>query len=109
MPTVVLRDAGGADIGFMLVAGSESFSAGPAERDLVLMKLPLPSGSPLAAFLDEHRHIEFLSNIQHTDAGISVSFQVTPALSVKVEVASSGAGTWSVATIGSGPCQVLAK
>jgi hypothetical protein len=109
MPTIVLRDAEGTDLGFILIAGDEPLSLGPAQRDLVLMKLPFPSASPLSSFLDDYRHAEFSSQVQSSAAGASLSFQVSPNLSVTAEFSSSGVGTWSVTSIGSGTCQLLAK
>jgi hypothetical protein len=110
MPTVVLRDSHGADVGFILVAGDEPLITGPSQRDVVLMKVPLlPSTSPLAGFIGDHRHAEFSAHVKATPAGASLAFEVASSLSVTAEFTSSGAGTWAVSALGSGTCQVLAE
>lgn len=109
MPTVVLRDSHGADVGFVLVAGNEPLSVGPWQRDVVLMRLPLPSTSPLAEFISSYKHTEFSANVKATSAGFSLVFEVAPNLAVVAELTPSGAGTWSVSSLGSGTCQILAK
>lgn len=109
MPTIVLKDGEGSDVGFLLVAGDEPLPSGPRQRDVVFMRLPLPSSSPLAAFLEGHKHSEFSAHVQQPAEGFSLSFEVAPALKVTVEVTMSGEGTWSVRSIGAGSCRVLQK
>lgn len=58
MPTLVLRDSEAKDVGFLLAAGDEPFSVGGIARDVILMSLPLPSSSPLAEFIRNHKHVE---------------------------------------------------
>ena len=107
MPTLVLRDSGGADVGFMLVAGDDPIETGSPQRDVVLMKLPLPSQSPLAIFIGDHRHTEFKAEITKTSAGTSFSIAVTPSSTIRGTLETSGEGSWSAGSIGSGSCKVL--
>lgn len=108
MPTVVLQDAAGTDLGFLLVAGEESLSDGPAGRDVVLMRLPFPSPSPLATFLENHRHQEFTASVQPTTDGSILTFATDPDRAVRVELGQTGTGTWSAGDVGTGMCKLAA-
>lgn len=106
MPTIVLQDAMGVDLGFLLVAGEESLSDGPAGRDVVLMRLPFPSPSPLATFLENHRQQEFTASVQPTTDGSILTFATDPSSAVRVELGQAGSGTWSAGDVGTGTCKL---
>ncbi len=108
MPTIVLQDAAGMDLGFLLVAGEESLGDGPAGRDVILMKLPFPSPSPLATFLETHRQREFTASVQPTTAGSILTFAADPDSAVRVELGEAASGTWSVGDVGTGLCKLAA-
>jgi hypothetical protein len=111
MPTIVLRDTETeeVDMNFLLIAGDEELSEGEQQRDVVFMRLPLPSTSPLGDFVGEHKHMEFSARVRSSQEGTSIVFDVPPAFRVSVELESSGDGTWSVSSIGSGVCQLLSS
>lgn len=106
MPTVVLQDTAGVDLGFLLISGHQSLGEGPPGRDVVLMKLPLPSTSPLARFLETNRHQEFTACVQPTTSGSVLTFAADSEVLVRIEVGNDGAGTWSAGDVGTGLCRL---
>jgi hypothetical protein len=109
MPTLVLRDSAEKDVGFLLAAGDEPFSAGGIARDIILMGLPLPSSSSLAEFIGNHKHVEYSARISKAGAGCALSFEISPGLLFQAQIEASGVGRWSVGSVGGGQCQLLAK
>ena len=106
MPSIVLRDSI-ADAGFLLVAGDDPLST-KGQRDVILMSLPLPNNSELAAFIRQHKHTEFTASISSSAGGYDLAFSVTHEQKVSLHIESDGNGYWSVAGIGQGTCMVLA-
>lgn len=107
MPSIVLRDST-ADAGFLLVAGEDPLTK-EGQREVILMSLPLPNNSELAAFIRQHKHTEFKASITSSAGGCDFAFSVTPELKVSLHIEPDGNGSWSVSGIGQGSCKVLAN
>jgi hypothetical protein len=106
MSTIVLRDGESKDVGFLLIAGSEPISAA-GTRDVIFMASLLPSPSTLGTFVRDHKHVEFACNVSQSHLGHELSFRVIPGVSFRMHIEGSGAGNWSIGSLGSGSCQLL--
>jgi len=106
MPTIVLRDEEQRDVGFLLLAGSESVATA-GERDVVFMALPTLDSSPIANFLQDFNHVEFRARVVSSELGCQVSFTVAPNIGFHASLTRSGGGSWAVSSVGNGSCQVL--
>ena len=107
MPSIVLKDSI-ADAGFLVVAGDDPLSK-QGQRDVILMSLPLPNSSELAAFIRQHKHTEFTASVTSSADGYDLEFSVTHELKVSLHIESDGSGIWSVAGIGQGTCMALSR
>jgi hypothetical protein len=106
MPTIVLRDANETDVGYLIAAGAEPLST-LGQREVVLMSLPLPNISELAAFVRRQKNGKFSASVAQRTDGYTFAFQVTRKVQVSLHIGTDGGGSWIVPGIGQGTCKAL--
>jgi hypothetical protein len=106
MPTIVLRDSGETDVGYLVAAGAEPLST-LGQREVALVSLPLPNISELAVFVRRHKNSKFSATVAPRTAGYAFAFQVTRKLQISLHIGADGSGSWIVPGIGQGTCKAL--
>ncbi|HEY8068399.1 MAG TPA: hypothetical protein VIF38_05850 [Burkholderiales bacterium] len=106
MPTIVLRDSGETDVGYLVAAGADPLST-LGQREVVLMSLPLPNISELASFVRRQRNAKFSATVASRTDGYTFAFQVTRKVQVSLHIGADGSGSWVVPGIGQGTCKAL--
>jgi len=111
---LLLQSKAGDQLGFLMLAGSAPRETSGA-RKCILTGFPMSTSlwdEPLARFILERKHVEFLATVTGQDSALGISVDCGEGDGLRIELAGD-AGTWCAVAngvgLGEGACVALQK